>query len=69
MFFPVAPVSVTIGGQPAPLVYVGPSAGSAASLLQVNVRIPNGLGSGPQPAVLTVGQNDNSQQNLTVTVQ
>ncbi|PWU02009.1 MAG: hypothetical protein C5B51_21765 [Terriglobia bacterium] len=67
--FPAAPVSLTIGGQPAPLQYVGPSPGSAAALLQVNAFVPDGVSSGPQPVVLTVGQNSNTQQQVTVAVQ
>ncbi|PWT98656.1 MAG: hypothetical protein C5B51_28735 [Terriglobia bacterium] len=67
--FPAATVSLTIGGQPAPLQYVGPSPGSAAALLQVNALVPDGVSSGPQPVVLTVGQNSNAQQQVTVAVQ
>ncbi|HEY7390445.1 MAG TPA: hypothetical protein VH640_18150 [Bryobacteraceae bacterium] len=68
-YFPAAPVSVTIGGQPAPLLYVGPSPGSAAALLQINALVPNGIGSGSQPVVLMIGQNNNAQQQVTIVVQ
>jgi uncharacterized protein (TIGR03437 family) len=68
-FFPAAPISVTIGGQPALLQYIGPSPGSAAALTQVNVLVPAGIGSGPQPVVLTAGQNNNSEQQVTGAVQ
>jgi uncharacterized protein (TIGR03437 family) len=57
-----------IGGQPAPLQYVGPSPGSAAALLQVNALVPDSIGSGQQPVLLTVGQNSNAQQQVTVAV-
>jgi trimeric autotransporter adhesin len=69
LFFPTAPVSLTIGGQPALLQYVGPSPGSAAALTQINALVPTGIGPGPQPVVLTVGQNNNAQQQVTVAVQ
>lgn len=67
--FPATTLSVTIGGRPAPLEYVGPSPGSPAAILQVNARVPTGIGSGPQPIVLTVGQNNNAQQQVTIAVQ
>jgi len=64
-------VSVTIGGQPAQLLYAGTIGGmlSSWSVLQVNAVVPNGLSTGPQPVVLKIGANDNSQQNVTVGVQ
>ncbi|PWU11899.1 MAG: hypothetical protein C5B51_01815 [Terriglobia bacterium] len=68
-FYPAAPVSLSIGGQPAPLLYVGPSPGTVSGLLQVNAVVPNGIASGPQPVVLTIGQNNDSQQQVTVVVQ
>jgi hypothetical protein len=37
-------------------------------MLQVDAFIPDGIGSGPQPAVLIVGENTNSQQQVTVAV-
>jgi uncharacterized protein (TIGR03437 family) len=63
------PVSLTIGGKPATLLYVGTSPYQVWSLLQVNAIVPNDVGSGQQPVVLTIGQNDNSQQGVTVAVQ
>jgi uncharacterized protein (TIGR03437 family) len=68
-WLPATPVSLTIGGQPAPLQYVGPSPGTVAGLLQINALVPAGIGPGPQPIVLTVGQNNNAQQQVTVAVQ
>jgi hypothetical protein len=35
-------------------------------LLQVNAAVPAETGSGPQPVVLKIGANDNSQQKVTV---
>jgi len=68
--FTTQPVSVTIGGQPAQLLYAGTIGGmlSSWSVLQVNAVVPNGLSTGPQPVVLKIGGNDNSQQSVTVWV-
>jgi uncharacterized protein (TIGR03437 family) len=67
--FTTQPVTVTIGGQPAKLLYVGTQGTQATwSVLQVNVVVPDGVGSGPQPILLKIGANDNSQQNVTVWV-
>jgi endo-1,4-beta-xylanase len=52
---PVAPVSVQIGGKDAAVQYAGGAPGLTNGLLQVNVVIPSGLASGPQPVVLKVG--------------
>jgi uncharacterized protein (TIGR03437 family) len=68
--FKTQPVSVTIGGQPANVLYAGTQGGlSTWSLLQVNAAVPAAAGSGPQPVVLKIGTNDNSQQKVTVWVQ
>jgi hypothetical protein len=40
-----------------------------SGMLQVNAIVPDGIGSGPQQVVLTIGTNDNSQQQVTVAVQ
>ncbi|MFN3325342.1 MAG: hypothetical protein ACK5AZ_17755 [Bryobacteraceae bacterium] len=49
------PVSVTIGGQEAELLYAGEAPG-LVGILQVNLRIPGGyLPAGPLPVVLTAG--------------
>src|SRR5207248_7776374 len=50
------PVSVTIGGQPAKILYAATSGTyNLWSVVQVNAVVPDGLGSGPQPVVLSVG--------------
>jgi uncharacterized protein (TIGR03437 family) len=69
--FTTQPVSLTLGGQPAKIVYAGTLGGTLNnwSVLQVNAVVPNGLASGAQPLVLTIGVNDNSQQKVTVAVQ
>jgi len=60
---------LTIGGQPAQILYAGVAPYQVWGMFQVNARVPQGIGSGPQPLVLTIGQNDNSQQQVTVAVQ
>jgi uncharacterized protein (TIGR03437 family) len=46
--------TVTIGGIAAAVMFSGLTPG-AAGLYQVNVRIPDGVGAGDQPVVLTIG--------------
>lgn len=64
---PALPISVTIGGQNAKIVYAGGIPGVVAGALQLNVVVPSGVASGAQPVVLKVGQAS-SQPNLTVAV-
>jgi uncharacterized protein (TIGR03437 family) len=64
---PVLPVTVTIGGQAAQILYDGAIPGQVAGLLQINARVPTGLVSGPQPVIVTIG-TASSQANLTVAV-
>jgi uncharacterized protein (TIGR03118 family) len=58
---PFAPVSLTIAGQPATVVYAGSAPGSVAGLMEVEAIVPTlpaGVGAGttgPVPIVLTVG--------------
>jgi uncharacterized protein (TIGR03437 family) len=62
-------VSVTIGGQPADVVYAGSAPGFVSGALQVNARIPNGVAPGSAvPVVLTIG-NASSQAGVTIAVQ
>jgi uncharacterized protein (TIGR03437 family) len=70
-YFKTQPVSVTIGGQPAQVLYSGTTGGmlSSWSVLQVNAVVPSGLSTGAQPVVLKIGANDNSRQSVTVWVQ
>jgi uncharacterized protein (TIGR03437 family) len=66
---PAANVSVTIGGQPATISYAGEAPTLVSGVLQVNVEIPSNIGSGNQLVVLTIGNNSNTQQAITVAVQ
>ncbi len=62
------PVSVTIGGEPAAIRYAGTAPYRVWGVFQVNAVVPEGISSGPQPVVLAIGENSNSQQNVTVAV-
>ena len=53
---PLLPVQVFIGDFSADIQYVGGAPGEIAGVLQINALIPAGIGSGPQPAVLRIGQ-------------
>ncbi len=65
---PRLPVSVTIGGVPAAVLYAGSAAGQVVGVLQVNVRVPEGAPSGNAvPLVLTVG-NAGSAAGVTMAV-
>jgi uncharacterized protein (TIGR03437 family) len=66
---PIANVSVTIGGQPADISYAGEAPTLVSGVLQVNAKIPNNIASGNQIVVLTIGNNSNKQQSITVAVQ
>ncbi len=65
---PLAPVSVTVGGQPARVVLATAQVMRVSGMLQVTVEIPEGVGAGAQPVVLKIGENDNADQNVTVWV-
>jgi len=65
---PLLPVSVSIGNLPAEIAYSGCAPTSVEGLLQVNVRIPEGVGSGPQPLILAIGDQV-SPANVTVSVE
>jgi uncharacterized protein (TIGR03437 family) len=66
--FTTQPVSLTIGGNPAQIVYAGASPFQSWGLLQVNAIVPAGTPSGAQPLVVKVGNSDNSSQNVTIAV-
>jgi uncharacterized protein (TIGR03437 family) len=62
------PVSVSIGGIPAPdISYAGAAPGFPDGSLQINVKIPDSVPSGNVPVVIKIG-NATSQAGLTVSV-
>ena len=46
------PVTATVGGQPAPVLFAGVV---GAGLVQINVQVPTGIGNGDAPVLLSVG--------------
>jgi len=68
--FRTLPVSVTIGGVAARVLYAGTGSSDRNwSTLQVNVLVPEGVGSGAQPVVLKIGDADSLAQKAVVWVQ
>ena len=66
---PVAPVTVTIGGQSAQVLYAGSAPGDVSGVFQVNAVVPSNITPGSAvPVVVTVG-SASSQSNVTIAVQ
>jgi uncharacterized protein (TIGR03118 family) len=51
----VAPVTATIGGQTAQVIYAGSAPGQIAGVMQVEIVVPAGAGTGGVPVVITTG--------------
>jgi uncharacterized protein (TIGR03437 family) len=65
---PLLSVTVTVGGQPAPVSYAGAAPGEVAGLMQVNVQIPAGIQIGGYvPVMLQVG-NATGSPGATIAV-
>lgn len=65
---PFLPVTVTIGGQNAEILYAGGAPGAVAASMQINARIPSGIQTGTAvPVALRVG-NDSAQAGVTSAV-
>jgi uncharacterized protein (TIGR03437 family) len=64
---PVAPVTVSIGGQTATIRFYGEAPGLVAGVMQVNVQVPAGLPSGNVALTVSVG-GVGSQSGVTVAV-
>ncbi len=63
------PVTVTIGGVPAGVLYAGAAPTETSGLQQINVLVPASVQPGPNtPIVLTV-DNVNTQPGITVAIQ
>jgi uncharacterized protein (TIGR03437 family) len=65
---PALPVSVTVGGLPATVLYAGAAPSLVSGVFQVNATLPAGVASGAVAVVVTVG-GASSQAGLTVSVQ
>jgi len=63
---PQLPVSLTIGGQNARVLYAGTGFGQVQGVMQVEALIPAGL-TGAVPVVLTAG-TASSQANVTISL-
>ncbi|HZL57912.1 MAG TPA: IPT/TIG domain-containing protein, partial [Bryobacteraceae bacterium] len=59
-------VSVTVGGQPAQVLYAGNAGGEVAGVTQINLQLPAGV-TGTVPVTVTVGGNI-SQTSVTVSI-
>ena len=60
-------VTANVGDLPASVQYAGPAPGLVAGVMQFNVVIPSGVGTGAVPIVLTVNQAT-TQANTTVSL-
>jgi uncharacterized protein (TIGR03437 family) len=65
---PAGPVSLTIGGQHAQILYAGAAPYAVPGVIQINATVPTGIGSGAQPVVLTIGSGNNASQQVTAAV-
>jgi uncharacterized protein (TIGR03437 family) len=63
---PRLPVTVTVGGSPASIVFAGITPGLVGET-QVNFTVPSGVAPGVQPVVVTVGGTSSAPVNLTIT--
>ena len=64
---PILPVTVTVDGQTADVLYAGDAPGLASGILQVAIRIPASTRSGEVPVIVKVGVTP-SQPAVTVAV-
>ena len=64
---PVMPVSVTIGGQAATVLYAGTTPGFIEGVSMVEAVVPNGASSGANPVVIT-SKGVSSTNTATISV-
>jgi len=65
---PASSPTVLIGNQPATVSFYGEAPGLVSGVLQLNVVVPAGAGTGPQPLSITLG-NASTQAGVTVSLQ
>jgi trimeric autotransporter adhesin len=66
---PVLPVTATIGGMPATVLYYGAAPGDVSGAFQLNVMIPAGVSPGPAVPVSFMVGSKSSQTGVTIAVQ
>jgi uncharacterized protein (TIGR03437 family) len=59
-------VTVTVGGQPAQVLYAGNAGGEVGGMVQINLQLPAGV-TGTVPVIVTVG-NHVSQATITMSI-
>ncbi|HXS96508.1 MAG TPA: IPT/TIG domain-containing protein [Candidatus Limnocylindrales bacterium] len=64
---PLLPVTATIGGEAAAVLYAGSAPGLVSGLCQVNLQVPSSVSPGPQPVEVRVG-GIATQHGVTVEV-
>jgi uncharacterized protein (TIGR03437 family) len=62
----VQPTTVTIGGATALIDFIGIPSG-LVGVMQINVQVPNGISTGAQPVVVTVGTVSSAPATVTIT--
>ncbi len=65
---PVLPVTVSVDGQAAQVLYAGAAPGQVAGVLQINVKVPEGAGSGLVPVAISVGTQTSPSQGVSISV-
>ena len=66
---PLAPVVVGIGGEGAPMLYLGGAPGLTAGVLQINARIAANARTGPETDLLLFVGEGRTQQGVTIAVE
>jgi uncharacterized protein (TIGR03437 family) len=66
---PTLPVSVTIGGAAAKVLYAGGAPGLVSGVVQINVQVPAGTAAGNSIAVVVTVGGKSSRADVTVAVQ
>ena len=64
---PLLPYSVTVGGVPAAIDFIGIPSGLVGGVTQINYTVPSSVSTGIQPVVVTVGSAASPAARLNVT--